>query len=257
MLKPWINGYAGNIDLVAGTKKSWILHGKFDIKNTSTVEVTELPPSWTYEKYEAHLDALVNKGLISSYDDHSATAPHYVVKFNRVRLQELIQKNKLADLLKMSERETENFTTLDETGSLKIFETVEDIVSYFVDFRLRFYDLRRLRMIEKLSTDLSVIENRCKFINAILTEQLVISGRKRLEIESDLKDLLIEQHEGSYNYLLNMPIHSLTQEKVKELVSTKLKKQKELKKVESTTGRQMYTEDLRDLSKKLTKTSTS
>jgi len=257
MLKPWINGYAGNIDLVAGTKKSWILHGKFDIKNTSTVEVTELPPSWTYEKYEAHLDALVNKGLISSYDDHSATAPHYVVKFNRVRLQELIQKNKLADLLKMSERETENFTTLDETGSLKIFETVEDIVSYFVDFRLRFYDLRRLRMIEKLSTDLSVIENRCKFINAILTEQLVISGRKRLEIESDLKDLLIEQHEGGYNYLLNMPIHSLTQEKVKELVSTKLKKQKELKKVESTTGRQMYTEDLRDLSKKLTKTSTS
>lgn len=257
VLKPWINGYVGLIDLVPGTKKSWMLHGKFDVKNTSTVEITELPPSWTYEKYEAHLDALVNKGLISSYDDHSATTPHYVVKFNRIKLQELIQKNKLADLLKMSERETENFTTLDETGGLKIFDTAEEIVAYFVDFRLKYYDLRRTRLIEKLKSELCVIENRCNFIDAILKQQLVISGRKRSEIETDLKSLCIEKHEDSYNYLLNMALHSLTQEKVKELLASKVKKQKELKSIETTTGRQMYVEDLRDLRDKLTKKTTA
>jgi DNA topoisomerase-2 len=252
-LKPWINGYVGDIDLVPGTQKSWLLQGKFDVKNTSTVEITELPPSWTYEKYEALLDGLVNKGLIHSYDDHSATTPHYVLKFNRLKLAELIQKNKLADLLKMSERETENFTTLDESGDLKIFDTAEGIVDYFVNFRLKYYDIRRNKLIEKINSDLKVIDSRCKFIDAILSETLVISGRKRAEIEADLVKLQIDKHEDSYNYLLNMAIHSLTQEKVKELVASKLKKQKELKQIESTTGKRMYVDDLQDLRAKLIK----
>jgi DNA topoisomerase-2 len=191
--------------------------------------------------------------LIHSYDDHSATTPHYVLKFNRLKLAELIQKNKLADLLKMSERETENFTTLDESGDLKIFDTAEGIVDYFVNFRLKYYDIRRSKLIEKINSELKVIDNRCKFIDAILSETLVISGRKRAEIEADLVKLQIDKHEDSYNYLLNMAIHSLTQEKVKELVASKLKKQKELKQIESTTGKRMYVDDLQDLRAKLIK----
>ena len=43
---------------------------------------------------------------------------HYVLKFPRQTLADLIKKNKLEDVLKMQERETENYTTLDENGKL-------------------------------------------------------------------------------------------------------------------------------------------
>jgi proline dehydrogenase len=38
--------------------------------NTTTVKITELPPSLTYEKYEDILDKLVENNDIVSYDDN-------------------------------------------------------------------------------------------------------------------------------------------------------------------------------------------
>jgi DNA topoisomerase-2 len=122
-VRPWINGFHGDFRRVPDTPKSWTIHGKFEVKNTTTVEVTEIPPSWTYEDYEGHLDALVEKGILVSYEDHSAERPHYVLKFTRQKLAELQEKDRMDGLLKMSEREGENYTTLDENGKLKIFQS--------------------------------------------------------------------------------------------------------------------------------------
>ena len=135
-LRPWIRGFYGDIEQVVGTHKSWSFRGKWEIKNTTTVEITEIPPSFTYEKYESHLDALVERGILASYDDNSNERVHYVLKFSRSVLAEWIKKDRLGDLLKMRDGEGENLTTIDENGKLKVFERAEEIVNYFVRFRL-------------------------------------------------------------------------------------------------------------------------
>lgn len=85
ILKPWINGFWGDVELAEGSVRSWVFRGKWEVKNTSTVEITEIPPSFTYEKYEAHLDSMVEKGIISSYEDHSTDRVRYILKFPRMK----------------------------------------------------------------------------------------------------------------------------------------------------------------------------
>jgi DNA topoisomerase-2 len=248
-LKPWINGFYGTVTPVPDTPRSWIFHGGHVVKNTSTVVIDEIPPSWTYEKYEAHLDKLQDKGIITSYDDESSDRVKYTIKFQRVKLKALMAKNKLVSTLKLEERQTENITTLDESGGLKIFETVEDLLVYFVDFRLGYYVKRKEYLLNKIDRDLFVINNRVKFIKAIIDAKLELRNRKKADVEKDLPPLDIQKHEGSYRYLLDMSVHSLTKEKWEELQKRAVDLKKEREKIEKTTPKDFYRKDLRDLKK--------
>ena len=248
-LNPWINGFYGTVTPIPDTPRSWIFHGDYEVKNTSTVVIDEIPPSWTYEKYEAHLDKLQDKGIITSYDDESSNRVKYTIKFQRVKLKALMDKNKLVSTLKLEERQTENITTLDERGELKIFETAEELLAYFVDFRLGYYVKRKEYLLNKIDRDLFVIDNRVKFIKAIIDAKLELRNRKKADVEKDLPPLDIQKHEGSYRYLLDMPVHSLTKEKWEELQKHAADLKKEREKIEKTSPKDFYIKDLRDLKK--------
>lgn len=250
-VKPWINGFSGTFDRVPDAPKSWVICGKYTVKNTNTVEITEIPPSFTYEKYEAHLENLIQKGSLVSYDDHSAETPHYILKFRRATLSQLVKRKKLDATLKMQERVGENYTTLDETGSLKIFDAPEEIVEYFVNFRLRYYELRKEHTIRRLERELRIASNRVRFIEEILDGNLEINNRPKKDIEVDLISMNFDKEDGSFNYLLNMPIHSLTKEKADELRNLRKNKQDELQTVKNTSPDQMYETDLKTLLKRI------
>ena len=250
-VKPWINGLSGTFDRVPDAPKSWVIRGKYTVKNTNTVEITEIPPSFTYEKYEAHLESLIQKGSLVSYDDHSAETPHYVLKFRRATLSQLVKRKRLDSLLKMQERVGENYTTLDETGSLKIFESPEEIVEYFVNFRLGYYELRKEHTIRRLERELRIASNRVRFIEEILNGNLEINNRPKKDIEANLTSMNFDKEDGSFNYLLNMPIHSLTKEKADELRNLRKNKQGELQTVKNTSPDQMYETDLKTLLKRI------
>ena len=250
-VRPWINGFTGDFRRVPDAPKSWTIHGKYEVKNTSTVEVTEVPPSWTYEAYEGHLDSLVEKGTLVSYEDHSSESPHYILKFNRQKLATLQDKGWLENVLKMIEREGENYTTLDEHGKLKVFQSPEEIINYFVSFRLKFYDTRKQRVIDKLQQEMKELDAKCRFIQLILDGKLKINNRKRSEIESDLSGHKFETE--VHDLLLRMPIHSLTKEKFDEMQESAKKKEVELKAVQATAPKDMYLTDLKELLKRLKK----
>ena len=59
--------------------------------------------------------------------------------------------------------------------------------------------------------------------------------------------------DNSYNYLLSMPIHTLTKEKYEELLLQKVELEKELDIVKSTLPIDMYKKDLSDLKKVIIK----
>ena len=252
-IKPWIRGFEGTFDVAPDSSKSWIIKGNYNIKNTSTVEVTEIPPSFTYEKYEQHLDSLVEKGVLHSYDDNSSEKINYVLKFPRQTLSEIIKKKKLDETLKMAEREGENFTTLDENGKLKAFESAEEIVRYFVNFRSGYYIIRKQKLLSNLREELQTLSNRARFIESIVDGSLIVNGRKKKEIEEDLKTMKFDKQDGSWNYLTSLPIHSLTLEKLEEIKKSVEEKRSEVLKIEATEPVDMYKDDLLELKKKILK----
>jgi DNA topoisomerase-2 len=225
--------------------------GSYVVKNTSTVEVTEIPPSFTYEKYEALLDGLVEKGVLTSYDDNSSERVNYLLKFPRATLADLQKRGKLDDTLKMQERESENLTTLDENGKLKVFGSADEIVRYFVAFRLGYYVKRKDHLLKVLGEELRNLENRARFISEIISGGLVINNRKRSEVEADLRTMSFDKVDGSYGYLTSMPIHSLTHEKFEEINKLVASRRKTLEKIQKTSPDDMYRTDLRELRSKL------
>ena len=248
-VKPSLNGFTGDFIQDSENNKRWIIRGKFDRVNTSTVRITELPPSMTYEKYEELLDKLVDDKTIVSYDDNCKDNIDYIIKFTRADLEKY-DDEKLVKLLKLEESSVEIYSTLDENGKLKIFDCTSDIIKYFVEFRLFYYDKRKQFFLDKMQRELKVLSNRGRFIKAILDEKLKVNNVPKVEIIKQIESLGLDKIDDSYDYLLRMPIYSLTKEMYEKLKEDFKLKKEEIAKLEATDPKDMYISDLSELKKK-------
>ena len=248
-IKPSLNEFTGDFIQDKENHKRWIIRGKFQRVNTSTVRITELPPSMTYEKYEEILDKLCDNKDIVSYDDNCKDNIDYTIKFTRADLEKY-DDEKLIKFLKLEESSTEIFSTLDEFGKLKIFETSSDIIEYFVNFRLTYYHKRKKFMLDKMQHELKILSNKGRFIKAILDDKLKVNGVSKSVIIEGIEEMGLEKIDDSYDYLLRMPIYSLTKEIFEKLKEDFTDKKAEIKKLEETDPKDMYLEDLNELKKK-------
>lgn len=248
-VKPQLVGFTGDFVQDVENNKRWIIRGRFTRANTTTVKVSELPPSMTYEKYEEILDKLVEDRLIVSYDDNCKDNIDYTIKFTRSDLEKL-DDEKLIKLLKLEESSTEIYSTLDEMGKLKIFESTTDIIEYFVNFRLGYYNKRKEWLLNKLNRDLKILSNRGRFIKAIIDGKLVVNNVAKAKIVEGIESMGLEKVDDSYDYLLRMPIYSLTKEMYEKLKEDFKLKKEEISKLQGTHPKDMYMDDLNELKKK-------
>ena len=252
--KPWYKGFSGTCERDQLNGETWIFNGSFEVNNTSTVTVNELPPSVTYEKYEKYLNSIEESRKISSFDDNSSSNIHYVLKFKRADLSKLVSGGRLLKFLKLEERQSENLTMLDEHGKLKIFNNVKEVISYFVKFRLSFYHKRKKYLIDVLNNELVLLSNKARFIKHIIDGKLKINNIAKSIIIEYLQKNDFNKVDGSYNYLLSMPIHSLTKEKYQEIILLEKEKTNELIEIKKVEPINMYMEDLIELKKVIKKT---
>lgn len=248
ILKPGLNGFTGEFIQDQVNKKKWLIRGRLQRLNTTTVKIIELPPSMTYEKYEEVLDRLIETKDIVSYEDNCKDNVDYTIKLTRNQLETLSDES-LYKLLKLEESETENFNTLDEFGKLKIFESSEDILKYFVNFRLLYYQKRKDYLLETLLHELRTLGNRGKFIKLILDGKIIVNNTAKNVIISQIEEINFDKIDDSYDYLLRMPIYSLTKEMFEKLKSDFTSKKEEIEKLKLVDPKDLYIKDLNDLKK--------
>ena len=248
-VKPSLNGFNGEFIQDKENNKRWVIRGKYDKVNTTTVKITELPPSMTYEKYEDILDKLVDDKVIVTYDDNCKDNIDYTIKFTRSDLEKL-DEEKLVKLLKLEESSTEIFSTLDEFGKLMIFENTSDIIKYFVNFRLKYYHKRKQFLLDKMNRELKILSNRGRFIKAIIDGKLKVNNVSKAIIIEGIEAMGLDKIDDSYDYLLRMPIYSLTKEMYDKLKEDFTIKKEEIKTLEATDPKDMYLLDLTELKKK-------
>lgn len=241
---PWWRDFSGSVTKSEG---QYVMRGAWERVDATTIAVTELPPSTTFVRYETHLDSLVEKGRITRWEDHSADSPRYVLKLTRAALQDLLDSGGVDKLLKLTETETENITCLDEHGKLREFSSVEELVKWFVAFRLGYYDKRKARLAEVAAAKDLLLSNRARFVSMVLSGELVLSNRARAAVETDLARHKFDKVDGNYSYLMGMPVHSLTKDTYEELLKERGRVAAELAAVRSRTPEEMYRSDLNEL----------
>jgi DNA topoisomerase-2 len=166
----------------------------------------------------------------------------------------------LERMLKLKAKVSINNVHLYTTGKashIKKYGTIAEVYSDFYVARHAGYVKRKQYILSNLERDLRVAQARATFIQAKLDGRLVLENRPDEDVDADLASMgLPLGHElgisaTGYDYLLNMPLKSLTRTKVADLNATVEKLNHKIAVTRATTVEHMWLEELRELECKL------
>jgi DNA gyrase/topoisomerase IV subunit A len=149
--------------------------GKVSIEGDNLVRVTELPPDMSLEKFKARLNQMEDDDQIHSYTDRSTKTINIEIRFKRGVISgkpattEIVNGKKvkvagvdpwtesdLVNFFKLKSKTTQRIVVLDfNNKSIRQYDTAEDLVKAFVDWRLTYYALRYTKMRDDLLRELN------------------------------------------------------------------------------------------------------
>lgn len=224
-LTPFYRGFSGRVR--KGDKVgSWEIYGKFTVKNTANLIITELPVGYSLAGYLKVLNKLEEDKVINGFEDLSED-DKFLFNIKVPRTFTKLPEPKMYDKLKLIKKVTENYTCMDENNCIRVFESVEDIIKAYVDIRVKYYEQRRLILIQQTKEDIMYLLSTKIFTEGIFSEKIKINNISKKQIETQLKSIEgLEKKADSYDYLLKMPLYSLTKEKIIQL-KAQIKEKKE------------------------------
>ena len=258
---PYFNKFNGNVKKISNTK--YLIYGSYKIINQSMVHITELPIGVWTDDYKKYIESLIsdNKSNISDYTDLSTdTTVDFTIKFN-INVYKLTKnKNELdvTDLEKLLKLVTSisysNMNAFDENECLTQFNDISTIIDKFMVIRYHYYDLRKKYIVNKLENELSILKNKCKYINYILEDKLDFRKKSKANIISSLISFKFDiiNNDSDFNYLIKMPMDSVSKENVDDLMSKYNDKVLYLNTINKSSLEQMWLNDLNELLNKLT-----
>ncbi|KAH1463150.1 DNA topoisomerase 2 [Aspergillus fumigatus] len=250
-MQPWFRGFTGEVTALGGDRFKF--SGIIKETGDKEVEITELPiRTWTQDfkdKLEEIIKAEKTPSFIKDYKDYNThTKVHFVIQMDEKNLQSAREEG-LEEKFKLSKTiATTNLVAFDPEGRITKYASVDDILKEFYAVRLKFYERRKQYQLNELQKELDKLTNQARFVQMIIDGDLVISKKKKPALVAELKKHgfkafpkvidavkagedapVVEEEEdesgndetevlsSAYDYLLGMPLWSLTHERVEKL----------------------------------------
>ncbi|KAL4389850.1 hypothetical protein HN51_010797 [Arachis hypogaea] len=289
-MDPWYRGYKGTIEKSA-KEGGYIVNGMVEEINEQTFRITELPiRKWTQD-YKQFLESLtdgsptVKDPLIEDFRQNGDDATIDIeVRMKLEKVPMVMQEGLLKKFKLSSSISTSNMHLFDAEGKIKKYDNPEQILEEFFPLRLEYYVRRKKYKLDNLERVLLTLDNKVRFILGVVNGEIIVSNRRKADLLIELKqkgftpmprkgksaepqvagdnDDNPEEQEtesvnvegarvGDYEYLLSMPIGTLTLESVQKLLAEKDEKEKEYEILKATPPKSMWMEDLDQLEKKL------
>eukprot|EP00835_Amoeboradix_gromovi_P000945 NODE_36_length_31474_cov_0.342438.p1 type:complete len:1203 gc:universal NODE_36_length_31474_cov_0.342438:25140-21532(-) len=240
-MHPFYRNWTGKMEIVSDGK--YKISGLFSFED-KVLTVTELPIGVWTQSFKELLEAWISKSYIHDYKEyHTDQLVHFIINFTDlgIKQQDIVKKLKLTSTIS-----TSNLVCFDKDNKIHRYNTVSDILKEFYAVRYAMYRKRKTLMLQLMSKELLLLTNKQRFIMLIINDELIIKNKKQSIIESELLKLQFDKIEGNYHYLLNMPIYSLTKEKVDALSADICSKSKEKEELELKTIEDLWNADLDD-----------
>jgi len=244
VLEPWYRGFTGSIEKSGSD---------FTVKGTWTVDkdtmtITELPvETWTSD-YKEWLDKQLTEGIIKDYSDTS-TDTHVSIKIKLTGTPEhlkMIEKS-LTGKIKLT-----NMHAFDSECTIHKYETLHEILDEFSVIRLDLYKKRRSHCLTQMKAKLPFHENVVRFIKQQCADPPLPDLRRKTPEECDT---LLEKQKftkifDTYDYLMNLPIKSLTTTNAQRHQNDLDLLQKKIADLEKKTPEELWLDDLETFSSK-------
>ena len=225
-LVPWYRGFNGKIEKIGDKYYS---RGKFTKVNTTKIEITELPiGTWTFD-FKCTLEEMLDKfpNDFKSYENNSGDETvNFTIQFTSSSVLDNYMKietngfSKLENTLKLYTSKplgTTNMYAFNEKGAIQKYDSPLHIISVFYTVRLDHYQKRKDYILDKLKYDLELLENKIRFIRAVVNEEIIVHKMKKNELEQLLLTQNYKKHNDSYDYIIRIPVYNLTIDKVEDL----------------------------------------
>ena len=151
--------------------------------------ITDLPYDVTYEDFEKLLCKLEEKETIKDWKNISTDGNiEYIITFPKKYLDKVLKRGedglKLPNMFKLIKQVPDDLLwVLDENHKLKHFATVDDLVQYFVNWRLKIYVERKKRLVKILEERYKINSELVRFIELVCSGKLVIRNRSKVDIK--------------------------------------------------------------------------
>lgn len=239
-LLPWYNGFTGNI--FRNDNSQVVIEGKYEITNTTTIKITELPIGMYQDKYKKHLIKLQDRGFIKDFDDNSNDDKwEFIIDVPRSTTK--LTHDELMVMFKLISRSTENYTLWNENGNIKVYKDVKEIVEDFVAFRLLKYEERRIKLIECYKENLIWLKEKYTFIVFYLRNHMKFAKKNKKELFA----LLEKENFKQIDRLLKLPIYTLTRDEIEKLKTQISDVKQKIKDLKGTNNKEMYIKELKEL----------
>lgn len=213
--------------------------------------VTDLPYDQTFDSFEKLLNKAIEKGYIKDWLNYSeGNNINYEIVFEKGKLKKEIDKTdtKLPNKFKLIKKVPEDqLYVIDEHNKVKYFESPNELIKYFVEFRLNIYNDRKIQLLKVLNEKLKVNLELCKFISLIINNKLIINNRKKEDIKKDLETYELSEK------LINTSLSKLTKEEYDSLQNECTEIKQKIEYITNTTTVDMYINDLTQLKTELEK----
>jgi len=290
-IRPWVKGFDGNINIDA-ERASYITEGTLTITSKSSLSITELPVGvWTSD-YKEYLVKMLKKGEIKSFtENHTTSAVSFDVKVNMAKLTRLMKGDIHKTFKLRNSLSTRNMHAFTPDMDIVRYKSPRDIADAFFPIRLGLYADRKSVLESNMEYSTTLMRNKARFIEAVSTNDIdLLNGKKSKDAtissleemefvkQSDLEviksnntvakrralntivaseELELDPHaldpSKEFDYLLSMPLSSLTAEKIEALNNEAAKMDAKMEELKNTSAEELWKSDLDKLESHLNK----
>lgn len=243
---PYYRGFKGTITPEDENGLSFKTTGVYQESGQKLI-VTELPiGTWT-QQFKEHLEKLQNDDFIRYYNSYCTDVDVNFEVFWGEKLKKLYNSSKTKFESKMkltSIISCRNLVAFNSENKLTKYASILDMLVEYVETRRNLYFDRKTYIIDELNKDINLLKTRVRFIEDFIENRITIIKKRKAEIEEQLVNREYPKIEDSFDYLLKMPIYSLSLDKIDEL-NTKIENlESDLSIIESKTDTQLWQEDI-------------
>lgn len=233
---------------------NWYNYGEWKFNQSKDLMiVTDLPADVSYEDFEKLLNKFEDESYIKNWKNRSVDGGvNYEITFPKKQLAVEMKKDRsgkrLANRFKLIKMLSSDLLwLLDENHKLKYFQNKNEVVEYFVNYRLTIYAERKKKLVKILEEHIKKNDELVKFITLVCNGKLKIRNRskKDIKIDMDVQKLPME--------LISTPMSKVTIEERDELLKQNEEMKNKLEYIKKTTEKQMYLNDLANLKKEIEK----
>jgi DNA topoisomerase II len=286
LIEPYSRGFRGAFERL-DTGKGYKSSGVITTVDDKTVQIDELPVGVWTDAYKAHLLRMQTKGIVSDFiENHTTTKVSFTVRLKPSQLKRMESTGLTTAFRLKSNHLLTNMNAFDEFGQIQKFTSAEAIADAHFPIRLSLYHDRKSVLQSNMEYIAAKQRNKARFIQFVSDGELGLIGgkvsrheasqmlfdrgfntaadlevirsanslsrrHKELDIISEREYELSHGTESDYDYLLQMPLFSLTREKIESLKKEAEKVEDELKTVRATEPEELWMNDLDKLAKHL------